>query len=470
MKAFDTENSVWARFSPEQRGQMETYSVHYRQFLDTARTERLANKEIIRQAENAGFRPLADFTSLKAGDKVYWDQKGKSVILAVIGSDPIEKGLKIVGSHIDCPRLDVKAMPVVEKNKIVYFKTHYYGGLLKYQWVCLPLSLVGVVYKADGSRVDVSIGEDPGDPVLFINDLLPHLSKDQAAKKLSEAISGEMLMPLAGTNGEGEKTKPAILTLLKDKYGIEEEDFTSAELEIIPAVKSRDVGLDRSMIMSHGHDDRVCSYANLAAILDAAPGEKTQVALFADKEEIGSVGNTGVHSSYFPDFIAELLSLQGRDQEIWLRRTLRNSEVLSADVCAAFDPVFADAYEEQNSAKLGYGICLCKYTGARGKAGSNDANAEFMAKIRRIFNEKEVPWQVGELGKVDQGGGGTIAYIMADWGCDVVDCGVAMHSMHAPLEIVAKADAYSGYLAYKAFFESKGKKGAVAGRQRLFSD
>ncbi|MDY5464143.1 MAG: aminopeptidase, partial [Megasphaera elsdenii] len=258
MKAFDTENSVWARFSPEQRGQMETYSVHYRQFLDTARTERLANKEIIRQAENAGFRPLADFTSLKAGDKVYWDQKGKSVILAVIGSDPIEKGLKIVGSHIDCPRLDVKAMPVVEKNKIVYFKTHYYGGLLKYQWVCLPLSLVGVVYKADGSRVDVSIGEDPGDPVLFINDLLPHLGKDQAAKKLSEAISGEMLMPLAGTNGEGEKTKPAILTLLKDKYGIEEEDFTSAELEIIPAVKSRDVGLDRSMIMSHGHDDRVC--------------------------------------------------------------------------------------------------------------------------------------------------------------------------------------------------------------------
>ena len=353
MKAFDTENSVWSRFSPEQRGQMEAYSVHYRQFLDTARTERLANKEIIRQAENAGFHPLADFTSLKAGDKVYWDQKGKSVILAVIGSAPIEKGLKIVGSHIDCPRLDVKAMPVVEKNKIVYFKTHYYGGLLKYQWVCLPLSLVGVVYKADGSRVDVSIGEDPGDPVLFINDLLPHLGKDQAAKKLSEAISGEMLMPLAGTNGEGEKTKPAILTLLKEKYGIEEEDFTSAELEIIPAVKSRDVGLDRSMIMSHGHDDRVCSYANLAAILDAAPGEKTQVALFADKEEIGSVGNTGVQSSYFPDFIAELLSLQGHDQEIWLRRTLRNSEVLSADVCAAFDPVFADAYEEQNSAKLG---------------------------------------------------------------------------------------------------------------------
>lgn len=455
MKAFDMEQSAWARFSSEERRRMEEYSAAYRRFLDTARTERLAAREIIRQAEDAGFKPLSEYTALKAGDKVYWNQKGKSVILAVVGSEPLEQGMKIVGSHIDCPRLDLKAMPVVEKNKIVYFKTHYYGGVLKYQWVCMPLSLVGVVYTADGRQIDISIGEDPDDPVFFINDLLPHLGKDQAAKKLGEAITGEMLMPLVGTYSEEEKTKPQILELLREKYGITEEDFTSAELEIIPAQKSREVGLDRSLLMSHGHDDRVCSYGNLAAILSAAPCAKTQVALFADKEEIGSVGNTGVQSSYFPDFIAELLSLQGHDQEIWLRRTLRNSEVLSADVCAAFDPVFADAYEEQNSAKLGYGICLCKYTGARGKAGSNDANAEFMAKIRRIFNEKEVPWQVGELGKVDQGGGGTIAYIMADWGCDVVDCGVAMHSMHAPLEIVAKADAYCAYLAYKAFFESK---------------
>ena len=293
MKAFDTENSAWSRFSEEQRYQMESYSSKYRQFLDTARTERLANKEILRQAVEAGFKPLSEYSSLKAGDKVYWDQKGKSVILAVIGSDPIEAGLKIVGSHIDCPRLDVKAIPVIEQDKIVYLKTHYYGGVLKYQWVCMPLSLIGVVYKADGTRVDVSIGEDPNDPVLFINDLLPHLGKDQAAKKLSEAISGEMLMPLVGIHTEEKETKPAILSLLKEKYDIEEEDFTSAELEIIPAVKSRDVGLDRSMIMSHGHDDRVCSYANLAAILDAKAGEKTQVALFADKEEIGSVGNTG---------------------------------------------------------------------------------------------------------------------------------------------------------------------------------
>ena len=316
MKAFDRENSVWARFSEEQRLEMEEYSKKYRHFLDTARTERLANKEIIRQAETAGFKPLHDYATLKAGDKVYWNQKGKSVILAVIGTETFACGMKIVGSHIDCPRLDLKAMPVAEKNGIVYFKTHYYGGLLKYQWVCLPLSLIGVVYTADGRRIDVSIGEDPDDPVFFINDLLPHLGKDQAAKKLSEAISGEMLMPLVGTNSEEEKTKPAVLELLKKKYGIEEEDFASAELEIIPAIKSRDVGLDRSMIMSHGHDDRVCSYGNLAAILTAHAGTKTQVALFADKEEIGSVGNTGVHSAFFPDFVAELLALQGHTEEL----------------------------------------------------------------------------------------------------------------------------------------------------------
>lgn len=455
MKAFDMENSVWARFSEEERLEMEEYNQKYRQFLDTARTERLAAREILRQAEAAGFRPLGDYTELKAGDKVYWNQKGKSVILAVIGTDPIDRGMKIVGSHIDCPRLDLKAMPVIEKNKIVYFKTHYYGGILKYQWVCMPLSLIGIVYTTDGRQIDISIGEDPADPVFYINDLLPHLGKDQAAKKLNEAITGEMLMPIVGTYSQEEKTKPAILTLLKNKYGIEEEDFASAELEIIPAQKSREVGLDRSMIMSHGHDDRVCSYGNLAAILYAKAGTKTQAALFADKEEIGSVGNTGVQSSYFLDFTAELLALQGRTEELYLRRTLRSSEVLSADVCAALDPVFPDAYEESNAAKLGYGICLCKYTGARGKSGSNDANAEYLSKIRQLFNTHNVPWQIGELGKVDQGGGGTIAYIMADWGCDVVDCGVAMLSMHAPLEIVAKTDAYSGYLAYKSFFESK---------------
>lgn len=455
MKAYDTEKSAWARFTPAQREAMEAYSKDYRHFLDSARTERLANKEIIRQAKAAGFRPLDDFTTIQAGDKVYWDQKGKSVLLAVIGTEPIEAGLKVVGSHIDCPRLDLKVMPVVEKDKLVYFKTHYYGGIKKYQWVCMPLSLVGVVYTAKGEKVEVSVGEDPDDPVLYINDILPHLGKDQAAKKVGDAVTGEMLMPIIASQSEEEKTKPALLKLLEEKYGIAEEDFASAELEIIPAQKSREVGLDRSMIMSHGHDDRVCSYANLAGILAAKNTGKTQVALFADKEEIGSMGNTGMQSTYFQDFIAELLALQGKKEELYVRRTLRHTEVLSADVGAAYDPVFAEAYDKSNSAQLGYGICICKYTGTRGKAGCNDANAEFLAKVRQTFNEAGAPWQVGELGKVDQGGGGTIAYILADWGCEVVDCGVAMLSMHAPLELVAKADAYSAYLAYKAFFESK---------------
>ena len=434
---------------------MEEYCKNYRFFLDTARTERLAVKEILSQAESAGFRSIDSYTKLAAGDKVYWNQKNKAVVLAVIGKEPLEAGAKIVGSHIDCPRLDLKAAPVFEKDKLVYFKTHYYGGILKYQWVCQPLSLIGVVCMSNGRKVDVSIGDEPDDPVFYINDLLPHLGKDQAAKKLNDAIEGEMLMPIIGTHGEEEKTKPAVLKLFKDKYGIEEEDFASAELEIIPAQKSRDGGLDRSMIMAHGHDDRVCSYANLAGILDAKAGAKTQIALFADKEEIGSVGNTGVQSSYFLDFMAELLALQGKTEELYLRRMLRHSRVLSADVNAALDPIFASAYEESNAARFGYGICLSKYTGARGKSGSNDANAEFLAEVRRIFNENNVPWQTGELGKVDQGGGGTIAYIMADWGCEVVDCGVAMLSMHAPLELVSKADAYCAYLAYKAFFESK---------------
>lgn len=454
MKAYDTENSAWARFSEEERIEAEQYSKDYKKFLDTARTERLAVKEILRQAEAAGFRSFDSYTDLKAGDKVYWNQKGKSAILAVIGEEPLTNGLKIVGSHIDSPRLDLKSTPIVENKKIVYLKTHYYGGLHKYQWVCMPLSLIGVVYTASGEKINVNLGEDPDDPVLFINDLLPHLAKDQSEKKLREAIQGEMLMPLLGINSTEEKTKPAILTLLKEKYDIEEEDFTSAELEIVPTQKSRDVGLDRSMIMSYGHDDRVCSYGNLAAILQAKAGTKTQAALFADKEEIGSVGNTGVQSSYFLDFLAELLALQGHTEEVALRRALRHSEVLSADVTAALDPIFADAYEEANSSRLGYGICICKYTGVRGKSGSNDANAEFLAKVRQTLNSANVPWQTGELGKIDQGGGGTIAYIMADWGCEVVDCGVAMLSMHAPLEIVAKTDAYCGYLAYKAFFES----------------
>lgn len=455
MQAYDTKNSSWKRFSPDQRKAVHEYGERYKVFLDTARTERLAATNIIRNAEAAGFKPLDEYKKLVPGDKVYWNQKGKSVILAVIGDEAICEGLRIVGAHIDSPRLDLKANPVYEKNGLVYFKTHYYGGIRKYQWVCIPLSLIGVVCTTDGRTVEINIGDDLQDPVLYITDLLPHLGKEQDEKKLANAIEGEMLMPLIGSNSEEDTIKPAILAILKEKYGIVEEDFASAELEVVPAQKSRDVGLDRSMIAAYGHDDRVCAYANLEAILKARPVHKMQAALFSDKEEIGSVGNTGVQTPYFVDFLAECLALQETKDDLTLRRTLRKSEVLSADVTVAYDPNFASVYEETNTARLGYGIGLCKYTGARGKAGSNDANAEFLGKVRRIFNENNIPWQIGELGKIDQGGGGTIAYIMAKWGCEVVDCGVAMLSMHSPLELVSKTDAYTAYLAYKAFFESK---------------
>ncbi len=454
MKGYDKEKSVWRRMNEEQREAVHAYGERYKAFLDTARTERLAVKELIRQAEAEGFKPLEAYTELKAGDKVYWNQKGKSLILGVVGARPITDGLKIVGAHVDSPRLDAKGNAVVEKNGIVYLKTHYYGGIKKYQWVCQPLSLIGVAHKADGTAVEISIGEDPADPALYITDILPHLGKDQAEKKVGEAIEGEMLMPLLGLYSEEEKTKPAILALLKEKYDLEEEDLVTAELEVIPAQKARDVGLDRSMIAAHGHDDRVCAYAAWEALKTAQPGEYMQIAVFADKEEIGSYGNTGMSASYFLDFLAECLHLAGQDGEIWLRRTLRRSEVLSADVTAALDPNFASVHDPENVAYLGFGPAICKYTGARGKSGSNDANAEFIAKVRRIFNTAQVPWQISELGKVDQGGGGTIAFIMAQWGCEVVDCGTAMLSMHAPVEIVAKTDAYTTSLAYKAFFES----------------
>lgn len=455
MKGFDKEKSVWRRMNGEQRLAVMAYAEEYKRFLDTARTERLAVKELVRQAEKEGFRPLDSYESLKSGDKVYWNQKGKALICAVIGEKSIAEGLKIVGAHIDSPRLDIKGQALVEKNGIVYLKTHYYGGIKKYQWVCQPLALMGVVYRGDGSAVEIAIGDKADDPVLYITDLLPHLGKDQAEKKLGEAITGEMLMPLVGIHSEEDTVKPSVLALLKEQYGLEEEDLVTAELEIIPAQGARDVGFDRSMIAAHGQDDRVCAYATWEALRHAATHEYTQVAIFADKEEIGSYGNTGMSSSYFLDFVAESLLLQGESNDILLRRTLRRSEVLSADVSAALDPNFASVHDEANVAYLGFGPALCKYTGARGKSGSNDANAEFITKVRRIFNEAQVPWQISELGKVDQGGGGTIAFIMAQWGCEVVDCGTAMLSMHAPIELVAKTDAYTTYLAYKAFFESK---------------
>ena len=446
-ETYSRTKSVWQRMNDAERKEVMVYGERYKAFLDTARTERLATTEIIRQAEEHGFKPVYSMDSLKPGDKVYWNQKGKSVILAVIGEEPVHEGIKIVGSHIDSPRLDLKANPVHEQDGIVYFRTHYYGGIKKYQWTCIPLALIGVIYTKDGKKVEINVGLKDDDPIFYVSDLLIHMA---------EGITGEQLQAIAGTNAEDKlKPKEVFMQMLKEKYGIEEEDFATAELELVPSTKSRDVGFDRSLIASYGQDDRVCSYANLEAILHAKPGVKTQAALLTDKEEIGSYGNTGMESSYFVKFVMKLLALQGQNTLLDFYETMENSEMLSADVNSCLDPMFAEVSEKDNASFLGYGINLTKYGGARGKAGSNDANAEFLQKIRTIFNEAGVCWQIGELGKVDQGGGGTIAFMMADWGAEVVDCGTAMLSMHAPYDLLSKADAYETYLAYKAFFESK---------------
>lgn len=455
-ETYSRKEPVWARMNEKERQAVMTYGETYKHFLDKARSERLAVKEILAQAEKAGFKPLYDSKGLKPGDKVYWNQKGKACILAVIGEEPVHEGLKIVGSHIDSPRLDLKGNPVNEQEGVVYFRTHYYGGIKKCQWPCIPLALVGVIYTKSGRQIEVNIGMDEKDPVFYITDLLIHMAQDQMKKTLAEGITGEQLQAVIGTNKDkDEKTKDALLRLLKDTYGVEEEDFTTAELELVPALKSRDVGFDRSLIAAYGQDDRVCSYANLEALLEAKPGQKTQAALFTDKEEIGSYGNTGMQSSYFVKFVMKLLALQNRGTLLDFYETMENSEMLSADVNSCMDPMFPEVTEKDNSALLGYGVALTKYTGARGKGGSNDANSEFMQKVRKIFNEAGVAWQIGELGKVDQGGGGTIAFMLADWGCEVVDCGTAMLSMHSPYDLLSKADAYETFRAYKAFFESK---------------
>ncbi len=454
-ETYSRTKSVWQRMNEEERKAVMDYGERYKEFLDTARTERLACSEIIRRAEEKGFRPIDSFTSLQPGDKVYMNQRNKSVVLAVIGRQPVHEGLKIVGSHIDSPRLDLKANPVRESEGIVYFRTHYYGGIKKYQWTTIPLALIGVIYRKDGTKVEINVGMKEGDPIFYISDLLIHMAQDQMKKTLAEGITGEQLQAIAFTHSEeDQKPKEAFMKFLKETYGVEEEDFATAELELVPAEKSRDVGFDRSLIAAYGQDDRVCSYANLEAILTAEPGEKTQAALLTDKEEIGSYGNTGMESSYFVKFVMHLLSLQGDKSLLDFYETMDRSEMLSADVNSCLDPMFPEVSEKDNASLLGYGINLTKYGGARGKAGSNDANAEFLQKVRTIFNEAGVCWQIGELGKVDQGGGGTIAFMMADWGAEVVDCGTSMLSMHAPYDLLSKADAYETMLAYKAFFES----------------
>ncbi|MBU5677837.1 aminopeptidase [Alkaliphilus sp. MSJ-5] len=454
-------HNAWEQLKDGELERVFEFGEAYKYFMDRGKTERECVDEIIKQAKTNGFVSLDEVMDrgvVKPGDKIYAENKGKAVVLFVIGTEGIEKGMRIVGSHLDAPRLDLKAYPLYEDGGMALLKTHYYGGIKKYQWVATPLALHGVMIKKNGEKISIVIGEDDQDPVLYISDLLPHLAKDQMSKNMGEGITGEGLNVIIGNipyqgDDVDEKVKLNILRLLNEKYGIDEDDFTVAEIEIVPAGKSRDVGLDRSMIAAHGHDDRVCSFAAYQAVFEIQNPKNTIVGLFVDKEEVGSMGNTGMESMFFENTVAELLNLQGTTSYLGLRRSMSNSKVLSGDVTAGFDPNFPDVLDKRNASFIGKGVTLTKYTGVRGKAGSNDANAEFLAEVRGIFNNSDVTWQVGELGKVDQGGGGTIAYILANKGAEVVDCGTPMLSMHAPIELISKVDLYMTYKAYKAFYQ-----------------
>ena len=465
--------NAWKGYSAEQLAELDALCARYTDFISCNKTERECCAAAVEMARAAGYQPLEDCIAqgrrLVPGDKVYAHAYGKTLLLAHIGTRPLQEGLNILGAHIDSPRLDVKQNPLDEKNEVARFDTHYYGGIKKYQWVALPLALHGVVSLQDGVNVEVRVGEDPADPVLYISDLLPHLGQEQMGKKASEVIEGEMLDVLVGTRPIA--VKPAedgakadepkdpvvqnVLAILRDKYGIEEEDLMSAELEVVPAGRARDCGLDRSMIAGYGHDDRVCAFPSLLAQLEADAPARTAVTLLVDKEEIGSVGATGMTSRFFENTMAEILALAGQTGDLPLRRCLANSWMLSSDVSAAFDPSFASVFEPKNACYLGHGLTFNKFTGSRGKSGSNDANAEYVARIRRIMNEGGIYFQTAELGKVDIGGGGTIAYILAEYGMQVIDCGVPVLSMHAPWEVVSKADVYEAYRGYKAFLAAE---------------
>ena len=452
--------NAWNTYKKTDLKKLEAVAAEYRDFLDKGKTERECAALAVAALEKNGYlsleKAIAGKKKLKAGDKVYLNQMGKAVLTFLIGRKPLAEGMNIVGAHIDSPRLDLKQNPLYEDGDFALADTHYYGGIKKYQWVARELALHGVVVKKDGTKTEICIGEKDGDPVVGISDLLIHLSQEQMEKKLQEAIPGEKLdlilggKPLAGA--ETEPVKAQLLQILKDQYGIEEEDFLSAEIEAVPAGKARDFGLDRSMIIGYGHDDRVCAFAELKAVLslEGIP-EYTCCGMLVDKEEIGSVGATGMRSNYLENAVAEILELQGAYSELNVRRALRNSRMLSCDVSAGFDPLYASAFEKKNAAWLGRGVCFNKFTGSRGKSGSNDANAEFLGSLRRIMDDNKVCWQTAELGRVDLGGGGTIAYICALYGMEVVDSGVAVLNMHAPMEIISQADLYESVKAYKAF-------------------
>lgn len=451
--------NIWKNYDENELVNLEKVNSEYRKFLDRGKTERECVDYTVELAKNYGYRDLADIINsgekINAGDKVYITNMKKSIILFNIGTDDIENGMNILGAHIDSPRLDIKQIPLYEDTEIAYLDTHYYGGIKKYQWVTLPLSLHGVVVKKDGTVVNIVIGEDENDPVVFISDLLIHLSQEQLEKKANKVIEGEDLNVIIGSKPVNDKDKEAvkenILRLLKNKYDIEEEDFISAEIEVVPAGKAREAGIDKSMIMAYGHDDRVCAYTSLAAMLECKEVKKTACLVLVDKEEIGSVGATGMRSKFFENTVAELLNRMGIYNELTLRRILANSKMLSSDVSAAYDPTYASSFEKKNAAYFANGIVFNKYTGSRGKSGSNDANAEYIAQLRNIFDKHNVAYQTAELGKVDLGGGGTIAYILSLYGMDVIDSGVAVLNMHAPWEVVSKADVYEAKKGYAAF-------------------
>lgn len=466
------EKTLWEIYSPEDKQRMEEVASWYKDCLNQAKTEREAVRLTIGMAEKAGYRPLTEKISagqpLVAGDKVYAAYNEKTIVLYHLGQADMEKGMNILGAHIDSPRLDVKQRPLYENSGLCYLDTHYYGGIKKYQWVTIPLAIHGVVVKKDGSRVEVNVGEAEDDPVFTITDILIHLSGKQMEKKANVVIEGENLdllvgsIPLSASDekqadaGEvaKERVKAGVMALLTEKYGITEEDFLSAELEVVPAGRARDLGFDRSMILAYGHDDRICAFTSLLALLEMKETpERTSCCILTDKEEIGSYGASGMQSRFFENMTAEVLALCGKTSGLALRRCLQNSKMLSSDVSAAFDPLYADVFDKNNAAYFGYGPVLNKYTGARGKSGSSDANAEYMADIRRVFAAHDVRFQTAELGKVDAGGGGTIAWIMARFGMEVIDSGIALLCMHAPMEVASKADIYEAVKGYRAFLQ-----------------
>ena len=458
----EQKKNVWPDYSKQDKDELERLCGAYRDFLDSGKTERECVKIVEALARKAGYKKLEDVISkkirIKSGDKVYATGMGKTVALFNMGNQPLEDGLRILGAHIDSPRLDIKQKPLYEEGGMAYLNTHYYGGIKKYQWVTIPLAIHGVIVKTTGDKIEVNIGDNEGDPVFCVTDLLIHLASEQMEKKGSKIIEGENLDVLFGSipikTREKNAVKAGILKLLKSRYDVEEDDFMSAELEVVPAGKARNAGFDESMIMAYGQDDRVCAYTSVAAFLSTKDVEQTALCLLVDKEEIGSVGATGMRSRFFENALAEIMNAAGVYSEMTMRRCLEHSKMLSSDVSAAFDPLYGQAFDKDNSAYFGRGVVFNKYTGSRGKSGSNDCNAEYFGEVRGILEDKNVAYQTCELGKVDYGGGGTIAYIMSLYGMEVVDCGVAVLNMHAPWEITSKADIYETFKAYRAFINA----------------